>query len=234
MTTPPVRIAYFTDLLCVWAYVAQIKVDELKRHFQDRIELDYHFLTLFGNTHTRLVEGWRERGGIEAYGRHVQHIGRDFPHVEIHPQVWQRNRPHSSMGCHLFLKAVSLLEQDGLISPEPRPEWAGRSLFEETIWRLRLAFFRDLQDIGRLDCQRAIAAQLDLPWEAIQERLENGAACAAFHTDLEIRERYGVRGSPTFILNEGRQILYGNVGYKIIEANIHELLERPQDQASWC
>jgi hypothetical protein len=44
-----------------------------------------------------------------------------------------------------------------------------------------------------------------------------------------------VKGSPTMILNQGRQKLFGNVGYRIIEANIQELLREPNpDQASWC
>jgi len=44
-----------------------------------------------------------------------------------------------------------------------------------------------------------------------------------------------IEGSPSFVLNEGRQKLYGNVGFRIIEANIQELLRAPgTDQVSWC
>jgi hypothetical protein len=44
-----------------------------------------------------------------------------------------------------------------------------------------------------------------------------------------------VKGSPTLILNQGRQKLYFNVGYRLIEANIQELLRQPNpDHASWC
>ena len=230
----PVRIAYFSDLLCIWAYVAQIKLDELKHHFGDRIQLDYHYLSIFGDTRERVVIGWRERGGADGYSRHARAIAKEFGHVDIHPEIWRRNRPRSSLGCHLFLKAVALLEAEGLIPDAACPEWAGRSLYEETIWRLRLAFFRDLQDIGTLACQLEVAADLGLPCEEIRRRLEDGSAHAAFNGDLELREKYAVRGSPTLVLNEGRQILYGNVGYKIIAANIQELLERPADQATWC
>jgi len=232
--TGPVRIAYFTDVLCVWAYVAQIKVDELKRHFKDRIILDYHYLTIFGNTDSRVVAGWQERGGVQAYSAHVQEIGKEFDHVDIHPDIWRRNRPPSSLGCHLFLKAVELLQAAGRIPVESRPEWQGRTLYEETIWRLRQAFFRELRDIAQLSCQLEIAAELELPCDEIRRLQENGGAHAALNTDLEAREKYLVRGSPTLILNEGRQILYGNLGYKIIEANINELLARPSGQATWC
>ena len=44
-----------------------------------------------------------------------------------------------------------------------------------------------------------------------------------------------IEGSPSFVLNGGRQKLYGDVGFRIIEANIEELLQVPGgDQASWC
>ena len=45
----------------------------------------------------------------------------------------------------------------------------------------------------------------------------------------------GIQGSPSFVLNEGRQKLFGNVGFRILDANIQELLRAPQtEQASWC
>jgi hypothetical protein len=36
------------------------------------------------------------------------------------------------------------------------------------------------------------------------------------------------------VLNEGRQLLNGNVGYRVIEANIRELLVSNVVEASWC
>jgi hypothetical protein len=44
-----------------------------------------------------------------------------------------------------------------------------------------------------------------------------------------------VQGSPTILLNNCRQTLYGNIGYRIIEANIGELLYSPAaGSAGWC
>jgi hypothetical protein len=44
-----------------------------------------------------------------------------------------------------------------------------------------------------------------------------------------------IEGSPSLVLNEGRQKLYGNVGFRVIEANVQGLLHAagPED-ASWC
>jgi len=52
--------------------------------------------------------------------------------------------------------------------------------------------------------------------------------------DLRSAHELGVKGSPTWVLNEGRQVLYGNVGYRILSANIEELLKNPGSEASWC
>ena len=50
----------------------------------------------------------------------------------------------------------------------------------------------------------------------------------------ELKEKFRVMGSPTLVFNEGRQMIYGNVGYRVIEANVLELLNKPKAAASWC
>jgi hypothetical protein len=53
-------------------------------------------------------------------------------------------------------------------------------------------------------------------------------------SDTEKKELLKLEGSPSYILNDGRQKLYGNVGYRVIEANVTELLEHDDNQLSWC
>jgi hypothetical protein len=36
------------------------------------------------------------------------------------------------------------------------------------------------------------------------------------------------------VLNEGRQKLYGNIGFWLIEANVQSLRTPATDDASWC
>ena len=125
---------------------------------------------------------------------------------------------------HLFLKAVQLLEQRDTTPPS----------IEETAKRIRLAFFRDGRDVGNLDVLRDLALELRLPHDAIFRLLINGEAMAALSTDAKRQEQYRVEGSPTYVLNEGRQKLYGNIGYRILEANVQELFDTPAGRASWC
>jgi predicted DsbA family dithiol-disulfide isomerase len=105
---------------------------------------------------------------------------------------------------------------------------------EQLTWQLRLAFFRDARDIARQEVQLDVARALELPVDALRERLEDGRALAALAEDYELASRQQVTGSPTYLLNEDRQRLYGNVGYRIIEANVLELLRDNSDRASWC
>ncbi|MEJ2378395.1 MAG: hypothetical protein P8Y71_24425 [Pseudolabrys sp.] len=70
---------------------------------------------------------------------------------------------------------------------------------------------------------------------AVAAEIDNGAAFAALAADIQERDRLRIEGSPTFVLNQGRQKLYGNVGYRVIEANIRELLRTPSvGEMSWC
>jgi predicted DsbA family dithiol-disulfide isomerase len=229
-----VHLSYFSDILCVWAYVSQIRLDELAREFGDRLEVSHHFIPVFGCTDHRIGEGWRERGGFPGFGAHVREVCGGFPHVEISPQIWCGSVPRSSAGPHHFLKAVQLLEEQGVLGAERLARFEGRSLFEETVQRVRLAFFRDARNVGEIAELLSIAEELELPRDAIVQQMNDGHALAALFRDVELRDEYRLEGSPTYSLNEGRQKLYGNVGYKIIQANVQELLQRPTGGASWC
>jgi len=80
----------------------------------------------------------------------------------------------------------------------------------------------------------AIAKDLGLPIAAVEAQLRSGRAHAALSADLEKVHEFSVQVSPTLIFNEGRQRLHGNVGYRVIEANVRELLHHPPDELSWC
>ncbi len=222
-----VRIQHFSDVLCVWAYVSQVRIDELKQNFGEQIEMDYHFVHVFGHAHQKLEAKWGQRGGAAAYGKHVKDIVEKFEHVPVHPEIWQRDVPRSSLPAHLFLCALNLLDPE-----QPGPD--GRSTLERAAWAVREAFFCELVDISQLNELMAIAEKLDLPTARIQAILDSGAAHALLSEDIAAARDLSIRASPTLLFNEGRQVLTGNVGYRVIEANMRELLRGPSDHQSWC
>ena len=222
-----VRIQHFSDVLCVWAYVSQARIDELKQQFGDQVEMDYHFVHVFGHAHQKLEAQWSQRGGPRAYGNHVKDVVGKFEHVPVHADIWERNTPRSSLPAHLFLSALKLLE------PQVVDE-DGNTVFERAAWALREAFFRDLVDISQHSELMKIAAKLGLATADIEKILADGAAHALLSEDIAMARDQSVRASPTLLFNEGRQVLTGNVGYRVIEANVRELLRAPADQSSWC
>lgn len=220
-----IRIQHFSDVLCVWAYVSQVRVDELRRTFPGKVELDFRFVPVFGDAPGKLEKNWGHRGGAAAYRDHVLEVVAGFGHVAVHPEIWVRDTPRSSLPAHAFLCAVRRLESAGEAAP---------GSFDTTLWHLRQAFFRDLVDISQRRALLTIAEEAGLAVAAVEAQLDSGAAWAALAGDMELAREHDVRASPTMLINEARQRLTGNVGYRIIEANVRELLDHPIGQNSWC
>jgi predicted DsbA family dithiol-disulfide isomerase len=118
---------------------------------------------------------------------------------------------------------------------QERESGSAISVFDKVMWAFRCAFFRDCRDIARWDVQCDLAEAHGVDINAIERNIHDGAAFASLATDYQDADKMRIEGSPSFVLNDGRQKLYGNVGFRIIEANIQELLRVPGgDQASWC
>lgn len=234
MTSQRIRIHHFSDVLCVWAYLAQVRLDELINNYADKIQISYHFMPIFGCTEHRIGEGWKDKGGYEAFSLHTHQVCAAYPHLKLHKTIWQINTPKTSATCHLFFKAIQCLVDDAVISDQAQTDLQNRTLFEEFVWQVRLAFFQDARDVGSMNVLMEIAKDMQLPMSDIQRVLDDGTALAALFRDIELRDEFRVEGSPTYILNEGRQKLYGNVGYRVIEANLLEIMKQPKGGASWC
>ncbi len=221
----PVKISYFTDALCVWAYVSQIRMDELKANFKDAVEIECRYFHVFGNVSSKMDTAWKQRGGLSAYRQHVREVVEKFGHVELHERTWQAEVPKSSMPAHLWLCAIRNVQTAARCAP-------GSS--DRAAWAFRDAFFRHGRDISQAKVLLDIVESIGLPAAEIRDAVATGAAYAALADDLELARAQSIAASPTLLFNEGRQRLTGNVGYRIIEANIRELLEASPGQLSWC
>jgi predicted DsbA family dithiol-disulfide isomerase len=216
-----VEIKYFSDVLCVWAYISQVRIDTIKEKYGNGVRIEHHFCSVFGDTATKIDTAWKDKGGYAGFNAHLQQTAGKFPHIEVHQDAWLQTRPASSMSAHLFLKAVQLAE--------------GNDTFDQAMWAFRRAFFKECRDISRFDVQREIAAALGIDAGAIEARIHSGAAFAALAADYQEAEKLRIEGSPSLVLNQGRQKLYGNVGFRLIEANVQGLMRTPaSDDASWC
>ncbi len=225
-TVTVVPIAYYSDVLCVWAYIAQLRVDAVKARFGEQVRFDKRFCTVFGDTRRKIDATWGDKGGYAGFNAHLRQAAEAFPVVKLNPDIWLTVQPASSDGAQLFLKAVQLAEAAG----EAEPGAAASAT-----WAMRCAFFEEGRDIADWAVQREVGARSGVDCACADALIRDGRAFAALSTDYRMAAEAGVQGSPSFVLNQGRQKLYGNVGFRIIEANISELLREPRtDQASWC
>ena len=81
-----VEITYFSDVLCVWAYVAQARIEAVKEKFGTSVRIEHRFCSVFGDTAAKIASTWKDRGGYEGFGTHLQHVAERFPHVVVHPE----------------------------------------------------------------------------------------------------------------------------------------------------
>ena len=215
-----IAIDYFSDVLCVWAWIAQPRLEELEKQWGNEITVRHHFVDVFGDCHQKIPDTWGKDNGFEEFGNHVQHSAEPFDLTRINPDIWRKVRPRSSAQAHLILRAAGLTEL----------AWQLPALAK----RIREAFFCEAKDIGDQGVLMGLTEELGFDASELQEKLKDGSAIAAYSADIKRSSELGVRGSPTWILNSGRQVLYGNIGYRILSANIEELMSHPADEASWC
>ena len=216
----PILIDYYTDVLCVWAWIAQPRLEELNRQWAGRVAIRHRYLDIFGDSHRKIAKQWGEADGFEKFGAHVVKSAASFESLEANPDIWTKVRPRSSLQAHLFLKAVALVTDEALVEP--------------VALRIRQAFFSEARDINDYSTLIECAEAENIDEQLLKSALRDGSAMAALSDDQRCANALGMRGSPTWVLNEGRQLLYGNVGYRILNANIEELARHPTLEASWC
>jgi predicted DsbA family dithiol-disulfide isomerase len=216
----PVRIDYFTDVLCVWAWIAQRRTEELESTWGERIDIRHRYVNVFGNTQVRIGEGWADRGGFEGFRDHVVESAAPYDNARVNPDIWSKVRPKSSANAHLVLSAVAHI--------------AGSESAAQCAAQLRHAFFVDARDIGNLDVLDEIAAGLGLDVARMRTSVAEGSAAASLMRDYQRAASDSIAGSPSWVLNDGRQKLYGNVGFNILNANVEGMFAGQISDASWC
>jgi len=129
-------------------------------------------------------------------------------------------RPTSSANAHLVIKSAALAASDAVAT----------SLALE----IRRAFFVNAEDIGQLPVLYEIADRIGLDESAIRKGALDGSAAASLMKDYQLAVSQNISGSPSWVMNAGRQKLYGNVSYNVLNANVEGLLSHRGEEASWC
>jgi predicted DsbA family dithiol-disulfide isomerase len=218
--TEKLIIDYYTDVLCVWAWIAQPRIELLEERWGAQVDLRHHCMNVFGDTANRVGRTWADKGGYEGFARHVRESAEPYDEAVINPNIWAQVRPATSANAHLVLKAVKVT--------------SGGAAATNLALQFRKAFFVDARDIGDLGVLIEIARGSGCSMAEIRQSIENGTAAAALMDDYQAAQSNKIAGSPSWVMNNGRQKLYGNVGYQVLHANVEGILNRHEGGASWC
>jgi len=210
--TTPVVIDYYSDILCVWAWIAQQRIEALNDKLVDKIEWRYHYLDVFGDASNKIPNQWQEKGGFLGFSNHVKEAAAPYLDTPINPEVWQSVRPNSSANPHLALKSIDLV--------------FGDKVSVKLAQKIRHAFFVDGQDISQLSVLYTLIEKSGYEVNGVKAAINDGRAIGALMADYQQAKLLSLKGSPTYIIDNGRQVLYGNVGYRVLRANIEEHLHQ--------
>jgi predicted DsbA family dithiol-disulfide isomerase len=218
--TQALVVDYYSDVLCVWAWIAQRRIDELNKKFGNKIQFSYYYVDIFGDVATKMETQWTAKGGYDGFEAHVKHSCDDHDSVVINSNVWNTIKPTTSANAHLVLKAIELN--------------FGKSAGIDMALAIRKGFFESAIDISNLECLYQLIESSGLEAEQVKASVNGGQAIAALMSDYQQATKNAIKGSPSYVIDGGRQTLYGNVGYRVLSANIEELLKNPANEASWC
>lgn len=219
----PLAFGYWSDPLCVWALVAQPKLDRVLAEAGDRLRVDYRVVPVFGSVPWRFAAGPWSKEGVEGRVRATRRIAVEGGRTDVSGECWRKAMPQTSWAPAAAIKAVFALPDGRGAVEGPRYQRA-----------LRERFFVAEQDVGHRRVQLELAEELGLDRGAIEARLDDGSALAAVWEDHAEKERLRIQGSPTYVFDGGRAMLYGNFDERILRSTLDELLRGRAPGGSQC
>jgi predicted DsbA family dithiol-disulfide isomerase len=213
------KVDYFSDVLCVWAFVNEKRLEEVDTQLGHELDIQMHFLPNFASVHPKINAGWENRGGFSGYADHVNEVAEQFG-IDLHKDTWAKVMPSTSITAHTFIKAVQAVH--------------GYDQARRIASALRSAFFLEAKDISKVSVCESIVSLIDIALEPVKAYLETGQAYADLHMDFKRALDYQISVSPAWVFNDGRQKLIGNVGYRVIESNLKELINAKPLEQNWC
>ena len=232
MTSPeikasPIVIDYYSDILCVWAWISQQRIDKLNEKWGTQITWRYHYVDIFGDTKNKINTQWKDKGLYSGFSKHVIESALAYELDKVNASLWITSKPTTSALAHQAVKGIDIL--------------LGESCSIQFAEAIRHAFFIDGLDVSQIGILNQVIEKtfcddhnIETIITELKQLFDNGQALAALMQDYQKAKAEGIKGSPYYTLNNGRQNLYGNVGYRVLNANIEELTKGYDNESSWC
>ena len=220
-----VEFSYWSDPLCVWALVAQEKLDRVLSDLGSQLLVDYRIVPVFGSIPWRFTRGPWAAEGIAGRVAATRRIAERAGRTDVTGECWRTAQPASSWAPASAIKAVFAME-----ARAECPAGSG-ARYQRT---LRERFFVADENIALRGVQLVVAEAQGLPRAPIERQLDDGTALAAVWEDHLEKERLKIQGSPTYVFDGGRAMLYGNFEYGMLRSTVEELVRGIHPGSSAC
>jgi predicted DsbA family dithiol-disulfide isomerase len=210
-----IPVAYWSDPLCIWAFVAQPRLEAVLAHHGARLSLEHHIVPVFGSVPQRFRDGAWAAQGPEGRAAATRRVARQHGREDVSGQVWIDDAPASSWSSGAAVKAVGLLEADERAQPGAMSAY---------LLAMRRAFFEENRNVGRRREQLALAESLGIDRAPMETLLDDGWGAAALFEDHDLQKAQHIVGSPTWVFDGGRAKLYGNFAEDILHETVRTLV----------
>jgi len=218
-----VKFSYWSDPLCIWALVAQEKLNRVLAELGEYVRVDYRIVPVFGSIRWRFTEGPWAKDGPEGRVVATRKIAQEGGRLDVSGECWRTVQPASSWAPAAAIKAVFAL-----------PDGQGEVVGPDYQRALRERFFVDEANIALRSVQLGLAEEMGLARAPIEACLDDGSALAQVCEDHAEKERLRLQGSPTYVFDGGRAMLYGNFDYRILLGTVEELVRGVRPGGSAC
>ncbi len=221
MTSPkniepaPLVLVAFTDPVCTWCWGIEPILRKLESWYGPQLKIDY----VMGG----LVKDIRDfRDGRNGIGGDPE---------EANAQIARHYREASARhGMPVEVDGFRLFSE-GSYSTYPQniaykaAQISSPELADRYLRRMREANAAEGRETGLREVLIELASEVGLDLEGFLKALEDGRAEKAFHDDLAITARYGVRGFPTLLVRfqDKEALIRGYQSYASIRAVIASL-----------
>lgn len=220
-----IEFSYWSDPLCIWALVAQTKLERILEELGSHLTVDYRIVPVFGSVPWRFKEGPWAKDGVDGRVAITKRIAEQAGRKDVSGACWRTCTPASTWSPSSAIKAVFAMEAEGVAA-------AGAGARYQLALRER--FFVAEENIARRGVQLAVAEALAVPRAPLEQRLDDGSALAAVWEDYSEKERLRIQGSPTYVFDGGRAMLYGNFDYGMLHSTVQELVRGMEAGSSAC
>jgi len=174
------ELVLFHDVFCSWCYVADQRLDQLRKEYGAQIRWTLRGFPL------RPDEGMPDRRQRQVLARHFRRVAREAEGRGVKADLWTGQDPPSSSMPPLVALEAAMAE--------------GSALQRELLRAMRRAAFLEGINVARRDVLVELAGRAGLDLPSFLERLDDPRTTRCVEDGQAEAEGFGIRGVPALII----------------------------------